>query len=878
MADAAKKQKSKPSGSANKAKKGKMTKAEKEKLKKEELERKAQEEDTSFNALDGGKKISANEEALRLQAIEEAKLKKREEASMAVEKVKLENEERRKRRTEMGELQDIITSIQYQLKNQSIARRNNARWARYMRCDGSPDPVNQGEINTYINLRVEDKTRNDSVSVLADTLLDLSLIDELQQLMNEEELSEQEINLHKETIEKLQMLISAKLDLATLQILCDATELQDQETNNLQHVIRNSQICLCVWGNIVKNPRIRSFEFQEIQFSFDIPRVLCLSDCAVRIMNTRFDHLSASSKALVPRLKKKDIPIPVEEVKPVVEEEIKEEAEKTEEKKEDELIIPDLVIGLISPLEDEPKVEEEQEIEEVLEEDYPDPPTPEPAEYDDFDEEDDVVDLRAYDVLGGIYHFNLLHLPPQPKTVGSWTITQLVEPPELSTFDYVADYMVTPEDGKKEKEKKDEKPLIGVHMLLPADAVFLEAPTIARWDYERKFWVTKGFSDQNLNETTRIFSFKISHFGTFCLLQDTHINMPFQSWELRPHKLNRCLFTITAAILELEIEIRDGLCCLSQPKERPELANIIDKWVTPQELIKMMKLAGVNVFPNEDSAKFVSLQNKESFINKHPLIEDRLYQHMALTASAFAYTWSKWNAERNAGEIVFQAAEALDDEPLLEESWSLYMATKRRITKLRSSEFDETLSQITDQDTSEAVISEKGPSFLNAIEESDDEVIYPGNLTSEVARKVSDNPNSELLGFTLKSMPRMSSVNILTATQLSQLEIKGSKLYRRRRTNRLSVLRTSSSPESFSKSELSAIHPKRKKAKAMEKSTIDPLLRMFDLKISPYKSNLYHLVMDTASKPAQEIMQETSIHFIDCVTQLLKATKVLTYS
>nr|KAI8759898.1 axonemal 84 kDa protein-like [Biomphalaria glabrata] len=729
MADAAKKQKSKPSGSANKAKKGKMTKAEKEKLKKEELERKAQEE-----------------EALRLQAIEEAKLKKREEASMAVEKVKLENEERRKRRTEMGELQDIITSIQYQLKNQSIARRNNARWARYMRCDGSPDPVNQGEINTYINLRVEDKTRNDSVSVLADTLLDLSLIDELQQLMNEEELSEQEINLHKETIEKLQMLISAKLDLATLQILCDATELQDQETNNLQHVIRNSQICLCVWGNIVKNPRIRSFEFQEIQFSFDIPRVLCLSDCAVRIMNTRFDHLSASSKALVPRLKKKDIPIPVEEVKPVVEEEIKEEAEKTDEKKEDELIIPDLVIGLISPLEDEPKVEEEQEIEEVLEEDYPDPSTPEPAEYDDFDEEDDVVDLRAYDVLGGIYHFNLLHLPPQPKTVGSWTITQLVEPPELSTFDYVADYMVTPEDGKKEKEKKDEKPLIGVHMLLPADAVFLEAPTIARWDYDRKFWVTKGFSDQNLNETTRIFSFKISHFGTFCLLQDTHINMPFQSWELRPHKLNRCLFTITAAILELEIEIRDGLCCLSQPKERPELANIIDKWVTPQELIKMMKLAGVNVFPNEDSAKFVSLQNKESFINKHPLIEDRLYQHMALTASAFAYTWSKWNAERNAGEIVFQAAEALDDEPLLEESWSLYMATKRRVTKLRSSEFDETLSQITDQDTSE------------------------------------------------------------------------------------------------------------------------------------YKSNLYHLVMDTASKPAQEIMQETSIHFIDCVTQLLKATKVLTYS
>ena len=44
-----------------------------------------------------------------------------------------------------------------------------------MRCDGSPDPVNQGEINTYINLRLEDNTRNDADSVLKDCQLDLSV-------------------------------------------------------------------------------------------------------------------------------------------------------------------------------------------------------------------------------------------------------------------------------------------------------------------------------------------------------------------------------------------------------------------------------------------------------------------------------------------------------------------------------------------------------------------------------------------------------------------------------------------------------------------------------------------------------------------------------
>ena len=44
-----------------------------------------------------------------------------------------------------------------------------------MRCDGSPDPKIQGEINTYINLKLEDKSRNDAISVLKDSMMDLSV-------------------------------------------------------------------------------------------------------------------------------------------------------------------------------------------------------------------------------------------------------------------------------------------------------------------------------------------------------------------------------------------------------------------------------------------------------------------------------------------------------------------------------------------------------------------------------------------------------------------------------------------------------------------------------------------------------------------------------
>ena len=40
---------------------------------------------------------------------------------------------------------------------------------------------------------------------------------------------------------------------------------------------------------------------------------------------------------------------------------------------------------------------------------------------------------------------------------------------------------------------------------------------------------------------------------------------------------------------------------------------------------------------------------------------------MSLTASCMAYSWSKWNSEiKDHEKIVFQGAEHLQDEPLLE--------------------------------------------------------------------------------------------------------------------------------------------------------------------------------------------------------------------
>ena len=47
-------------------------------------------------------------------------------------------------------------------------------------------------------------------------------------------------------------------------------------------------------------------------------------------------------------------------------------------------------------------------------------------------------------------------------------------------------------------------------------------------------------------------------------------------------------------------------------------------------------------------------------------LEGSIYKEMALTASTFAYTWSKWNADCGKDKIILQAIEQLQDEQPLE--------------------------------------------------------------------------------------------------------------------------------------------------------------------------------------------------------------------
>lgn len=44
------------------------------------------------------------------------------------------------------------------------------------------------------------------------------------------------------------------------------------------------------------------------------------------------------------------------------------------------------------------------------------------------------------------------------------------------------------------------------------------------------------------------------------MIQDTHINMPYQSWELRPLDVNKVLLTVITVFTEIQIQIKVNHC------------------------------------------------------------------------------------------------------------------------------------------------------------------------------------------------------------------------------------------------------------------------------------------------------------------------------
>lgn len=83
---------------------------------------------------------------------------------------------------------------------------------------------------------------------------------------------------------------------------------------------------------------------------------------------------------------------------------------------------------------------------------------------------------------------------------------------------------------------------------------------VAHWIPERKIWSTNDVHDIKYNEEKQIITFRTGRLGIHGLASLRFVNVPFQSWEMKPESGKSTgsgvILSITAAIIQAEFIVR----------------------------------------------------------------------------------------------------------------------------------------------------------------------------------------------------------------------------------------------------------------------------------------------------------------------------------
>ncbi|KAK9525539.1 hypothetical protein VZT92_016234 [Zoarces viviparus] len=664
-----------------------------------------------YGYQDAGRKLTKAQKAQQLQAEEARRLREEEEARLQAEKEEQERLERERKEKELERLElkdlerreDELKELRHLLDNNHTAvikwttdAVEKAQWERYTQCGRMPDPAVQKDVNTYISLWRDDPEVN-IAPVLQQCNLALQLMEELEGLLRDVT-DPQEGQKYQEGLVQLVELIHSKHLLATEEILKGASADVDMETGNMQTVVKDDNITLCLWANLKKNPRFKGLNFEEAGPGFKLPKQLAVSDIAVRILHTRYDHLSLLARMAHLTIHKPshrslaggeedpaDIDVP-EQGETEGEGEVKEDSE-TQQQSLDAQVqsiqasdgsesATSIQSGRSSQQSAEGRGSQIQTQMEALEAEGV-LTSPRVQLTMDSGECVQVVDLMQYTPLGGVFYYDAFHLPPQSRQVNGWEIRQLLNN-GLQVFPY-------PIEKSNLANEELTCPPVGVSVTLPDSVVFLETPKVARWDAAGKQWRMDCITDVSYEEAEATISLNMNSFHTFVLMQNIYANFPFQSWELRPLGQDSALFTINGALIDLSITIQANQCMLQSERERG-LSHLTGKWMSSPVLQRAMLNAGINIFVNEYTDKYTSTCGKD------PLTEHAAYEQMALFASACAFSWSKWNAKCGAAQLVMQVCEHDSPAPVPRDSTSLYLFGAQRSLKLEITEKSEAFS------------------------------------------------------------------------------------------------------------------------------------------------------------------------------------------
>uniref|UniRef100_A0A8C4QHQ2 Uncharacterized protein n=1 Tax=Eptatretus burgeri TaxID=7764 RepID=A0A8C4QHQ2_EPTBU len=461
-----------------------------------------------------------------------------------------------------------------------------------------------------------------------------------------------------------------------------------------------------LWGNLKKNPRFKGYEFTEggVGVKFELPRLLCKREIALRFLWTRYDHLTPVSFP--------PFTLPSESCYHGAQTLLSGCCVRQES------VSSRLESSKGSSLQDLSEFEGLMVIEADANTDFSECKKSTEDILSDMqahhalDSKGATINLYQYGVIGGIMHISLFQIPPQPHIAGEWTITQIIEE-GLKEIPYpdvmISTLMLTASSDSQKSLLSLGHSSIPVSQLMtltftpPTGLVITQPPLVARWEVADQVWTTQGISRASYNATSSRVSFRLSIPCSVALFQHLYVGVPYAHWELRPCAMrNGEADSIgeSAAVLVCElatgITVHIGIALqtakyqlLPGNDQWAELAfpSVCGHWLSLAQLKRALRYMGVNLFSEHHAQHFISIPQKDWQLEKQS------YNQMALLASVFAFSRSCWNMHSASEKFILQVCEPIKVLPATSTlptsaDWRLIAVTARSAQWINGGDLD----------------------------------------------------------------------------------------------------------------------------------------------------------------------------------------------
>lgn len=132
------------------------------------------------------------------------------------------------------------------------------------------------------------------------------------------------------------------------------------------------------------------------------------------------------------------------------------------------------------------------------------------------------------------------------------------------------------------------------------------------------------------------------------------------------------VFTLTASVIGMEVVVSErGLTLNSLQGIAPTvLQNAIGATMSLNDLIKTMRNAACDIFPDDDGFCYT-----ESSCEKNHVMENHIYESISCFALSHNFAWSRWNVGSGSRTSVFLMRELIEHRKLVNKTssnWHLF--------------------------------------------------------------------------------------------------------------------------------------------------------------------------------------------------------------